>query len=347
MTKRRWWLVAMLLVVALLGAACGDDGDDDTTTQDTTGDDKAPKILPVPTHPAGSTMEALQKKGKIVVGTKFDQPLFGLKNPLNSNIEGFDVEIAKLMAQAIFGGSLEDAAKKVEFIETPSRIREASITDAKVDIVVATYTINDTRKQVVDFAGPYYVAGQDIMVKKDNTTITKVEDLNGKKVCSVQGSTSIKNVQAKAPQADLSITFDVYSKCAEALKDGRVDAVTTDNVILYGLVNDDKQSFKLVGNEFTSEPYGIGLKKGDRPFRNFLNERLEDIYENGEWAAAWERTVGKAGIETPTPPAVDWYEGSDDAGARATTSTTGTGGGGSSTSSSTTSTTAGSTTSTT
>ena len=347
MTKRRFWLVAIMLIVALLGAACGDD-DDNTTTDTTDGDKGDSKTLPVPTHPSGSTMDAIQKKGKLVVGTKFDQPLFGQKNPLNGNIEGFDVEIAKLMAQAIFGGSLEDAAKKVEFVETPSRIREATITDGKADIVVATYTINDTRKQVVGFAGPYYVAGQDIMVKKDNTTIKSVSDLNGKKVCSVQGSTSIKNVQAQAPQADLSITFDVYSKCAEALKDGRVEAVTTDNVILYGLVNDDKNSFKLVGNEFTTEPYGIGLKKGDDVFRNFLNDRLEAIYRNGEWAAAWERTVGKAGIETPQPPPVNRYtDTAATGGGTTTTGGSGSGSGGATTSSSTTSTTAASTTTTT
>ena len=342
--KRRW-LVAATLALALIAGACG-DSDDDGNGNAGSGDD-AGKSIAKPTFPAGTTMANLQAKGKIVVGTKFDQPLFGQKNPTNGNIEGFDVEIAKLMAQGIFGGTLEEAAKQVEFVETPSRIREASITDGKVDIVVATYTINDTRKQVVDFAGPYYVAGQDIMVKKGNTAIKSVQDLNGKKVCSVQGSTSIKNVQAQAPRADLSITFDVYSKCAEALKDGRVDAVTTDNVILYGLVNDDKDAFELVGNEFTTEPYGIGLKKGDDAFRDFLNDRLEDIYGNGEWAAAWERTVGEAGIDTPQPPPIDRYTSSGSGGA-GTTTTTGSGGsGGSSTSSSTTSTTVSSTTSTT
>ena len=301
MTKRRWWLVAMLLVVALVGAACGDDDDD---TDATAGDDTS---LEAPKFDAGTTMASLQSKGKIVVGTKFDQPLFGLKNPLTGDIEGFDVEIAKLMAQGIFGGTLEDAAKKIEFVETVSRVREPSIIDAKVDVVVATYTINDTRKQVVSFAGPYYVAGQDIMVKKDNTSINSVADLNGKKVCSVQGSTSLTNVQQQAPQADLSITFDTYSKCAEALKDGRVEAVTTDNVILIGLVNDNKADFKLVGKTFTTEPYGIGLKRNDDAFRSFLNDRIEAIYKNGEWAKAWERTVGQAGIATPTPPAVDRY----------------------------------------
>ena len=328
MTKRRWWLVTMLLVVALVGAACGSDDDDGTDA--TAGDDTE---MEAPKHPAGSTMAAIQAKGKLVVGTKFDQPLFGLKNPLTGNIEGFDVEIAKLMAQAIFGGTLEEAAKKIEFVETVSRVREPSITDGTVDMVVATYTINDARKLIVDFAGPYYVAGQDIMVKKDNTTIKAVGDLNGKKVCSVQGSTSLTNVQKQAPTADLSITFDTYSKCAEAMKDGRVEAVTTDNVILVGLVNDNKADFKLVGNPFTQEPYGIGHKRNDDVFRTFLNDRLEAIYKNGEWAKAWERTVGAAGIATPTPPPVNRYTAST---APPPTTTT-TAAGGSSTTSSTTS----------
>jgi glutamate transport system substrate-binding protein len=320
--------VALAVVLALVAGACGKD---DKTTTKTNGGDSDPS-KPAGTFPAGSTMAAIQTKGKLVVGTKFDQPLFGLKNPTNGQIEGFDVEIAKLMAQAIFGGTRADAAKKIDFVETVSKVREPSITDGRVDIVVATYTINDTRKQIVAFAGPYYVAGQDIMVKKDNNSIKSVSDLNGKKVCSVQGSTSIKNVQQQAPQADLSISFDVYSKCAEALKDGRVEAVTTDDSILAGLVKDNKDAFKLVGKPFTKEPYGIGLKKGDDAFRTFLNDTLESIERSGDWAKAWERTVGTAGIPTPTPPAIDRYTSTASSGG--VTSTTG--GSGSSSSSSTT-----------
>jgi glutamate transport system substrate-binding protein len=151
------------------------------------------------------------------------------------------------------------------------------------------------------------VAGQDIMVKADDDSIAGVEDLNGKKVCSVQGSTSIDNVREKAPQADLGITFDVYSLCAEALGDGRVDAVSTDNVILLGLANASDGAFKLVGSRFTEEPYGIGVKKDDTEFRNFINDRLEQIEADGSWAAAFESTVGQAGEETPEPPPVNRY----------------------------------------
>jgi glutamate transport system substrate-binding protein len=299
MKTRRWgWLSLMLVVLLVFAAACGDDDDDETTAG---GDDTTETTAAAEEFPAGSTMAALKQKGKIVVGTKFDQPLFGLKNPTTGDIEGFDVEIAKLIAERI------DPDLEVEFVEAVSKNREPFIQEGKVDIVVATYTINDTRKQVVDFAGPYYIAGQDIMVKSDNTTIKGVEDLNGKKVCSVQGSTSIVNVQQKAPQADLSITFDTYSKCADALADGRVEAVTTDNIILLGLIKDRGDDYKLVGSTFTEEPYGIGVKKGDDDFRDFINDVLEEIYDSGEWKDAFDRTVGTAGEEAPEPPDVDRY----------------------------------------
>jgi glutamate transport system substrate-binding protein len=173
--------------------------------------------------------------------------------------------------------------------------------------VVATYTINDERKQVVDFAGPYYEAGQDIMVAKGNPEgIAGPEDLAGKKVCSVTGSTPAENIRENYPEADLT-EFDVYSKCAEALKNGQVEAVTTDNVILLGLISQDQEAFELVGKPFTKEPYGIGLKKGDTEFRNFINDTLEKIERDGRWLAAWDATAGKVAPDKPTPPPIDRY----------------------------------------
>jgi glutamate transport system substrate-binding protein len=255
-----------------------------------------------PTIVPGSSVEALKAKGRITIGVKFDVPLFGLKNPTNNQIEGFDVEIGKMITEAIYGDD-----SKVEFVEAVSKNREPFIQEGKVDLVISTYTINDTRKQVVDFAGPYYVAGQDILVKSDDTSIKAVEDLNGKKVCSVTGSTSLKNVQEKAPQADVSIVFDKYSLCVEALNDGRVQAVTTDNIILLAFIAESGGKLKLVGNPFTTEPYGIGLKKGDTALRTFVNDVLEASYADGSWKAAYEATVGKSGQAAPTPPEVDRY----------------------------------------
>ncbi|MGY1632920.1 glutamate ABC transporter substrate-binding protein [Geodermatophilus sp. SYSU D01186] len=252
---------------------------------------------------AGTTMAELAEAGAITVGTKFDQPGFGLLNPQTQDPEGFDVEIAKIIA-----GELGIAADDITWTETVSANREPFIQNGQVDIVVATYTINDTRKQVVDFAGPYYVAGQDIMVAAGNPeNIAGPDDLAGKTVCSVEGSTPAQNIRDNYPQANL-VTYDVYSKCADDLANGNVQAVTTDNVILTGLVAGNPEGFELVGNPFTEEPYGIGLALGDTEFRTFINDVLEESYEDGRWAEAWDRTAGAiTGEEAPEPPTVDRY----------------------------------------
>ncbi|MBN2871932.1 MAG: glutamate ABC transporter substrate-binding protein [Halothiobacillaceae bacterium] len=287
-TRRAAGLVATVVALMLLAAACG-------------GDDGGGGQAGGTSFPEGSTMARLQQAGKVRVGTKFDQPLFGQKN-LEGNLEGFDVEIAKIIA-----GELGIQPSGIEWVESVSANREPFIQQDKVDFVVATYTINDKRKQVVDFAGPYYVAGQDIMVKKGNPLgITGPDDLAGKKVCSVTGSTPAENIRTNYPQAKLT-EFDVYSKCAEALKNDQVEAVTTDNVILLGLINQDQEAFELVGKKFTEEPYGIGVKKGDTQFRNFINDVLEKTYQDGRWQQAWDATAGKVATEEATPPTVDRY----------------------------------------
>jgi glutamate transport system substrate-binding protein len=290
--RRATGLVGAALALMLALAACG--GDDD-------GGDSGGQVNQGASFAEGTTMAKLKEAGTVKVGTKFDQPLFGLKN-LEGKPEGFDVEIAKLIA-----GEMGIAPDKVEFVEAVSANREPFIQQGKVDFVVATYTINDKRKQVVDFAGPYYEAGQDIMVAKGNPEgIGGPDDLAGKKVCSVTGSTPAENIRTNYPKAELT-EFDVYSKCAEALKNGQVQAVTTDNVILLGLISQDEEAFELVGKPFTKEPYGIGLKKGDTEFRTFINDTLEKIEQDGRWKTAWDATAGKVATETPTPPAVDRY----------------------------------------
>jgi glutamate transport system substrate-binding protein len=251
---------------------------------------------------AGTTMAELNEAGAITIGTKFDQPGFGLLNP-DGVPEGFDVEIGKLIA-----AELGIAAEEIEWVETVSANREPFIQNGQVDMVIATYTINDARKQLVDFAGPYYLAGQDIMVAAGNPEgIQGPDDLAGKNVCSVEGSTPAQNIRDNYPEATLTL-FDVYSKCADALTNGQVQAVTTDNVILTGLVAGNPEGFELVGNPFTEEPYGIGLPLGDTDFRNFVNDVLEESFENGSWADAWDRTAGAiTGEEAPEPPQVDRY----------------------------------------
>lgn len=276
----------MLLIAAMVLAlpACGDD--------------KPETKAQAGNLEEGTTMAALNSAQKITIGTKFDQPLFGLKG-LSGQPEGFDVEIAKIIA-----GELGISDDKITWIETPSGVREEKIQQGAADMVVATYTINTTRKERVSFAGPYYVAGQDLMVKKDNTTVTGPDSLKAAKarVCSVSGSTPGERIKAYVDPAQL-VLFDVYSKCADALRTGQVDVVTTDNVILLGLIDKSEGAFKLVGNKFTQEPYGIGIKKGDVKFCEFINRALQEAASDGRYKAAWDKTAGKvAGAVPPMPP---------------------------------------------
>ncbi len=276
--------------LALTLAACGGGGDDTA----------APAATAKPADfPAGSPMRALADRGTIKVGTKFDQPLFGLKG-LSGKPEGFDVEIAKIVAAKL--GIKDD---KIEWVETVSANREPFLQQKQVDMVVATYTINAKRDAVVDFAGPYFVAGQDILVKKGNPEkITGPEALAGKKVCSVAGSTPATTIRDKYPQAQL-VLFDTYTKCRDALKAGTdgVVALTTDNVILSGYVDQAPNDYELVGKPFTQEPYGIGIPEGQEAFCDFINTTLKQAADDGSYQKAFDQTAGKVLKQKLTLPA--------------------------------------------
>jgi glutamate transport system substrate-binding protein len=277
--------IAAASVLMLAGCAGGSGGTNAGTT---------PK--PAASFPAGSTMQRLSDAGKITIGTKFDQPLFGLKGP--DGPVGFDIEIGKLVA-----ADLGIPAKNIEWKEAVSANREPFIASGEVDIVVATYTINDARKQVVSFAGPYYIAGQSILVKADNKKIKSEKDLVGQPVCSVTGSTPAAKLAELGAKPLLT---DTYTNCLEPLRSGAVVAVSTDNVILAGLAAQNEGEFKIVGKPFTEEPYGIGLKLDDTQFRNFINDALEKSYKDGSYRKAWQNTAGKV-LPYVGPPAVDRY----------------------------------------
>jgi glutamate transport system substrate-binding protein len=287
MKRMRIALVAGAAASALVLAGCAGGGGD--TAEET------PSAAP--TFEAGTTMAELSEAGKITVGTKFDQPLFGLKGP-SGDPEGFDVEIAKIIASEL--GIDEE---NIEWTETVSANREPFIENGQVDIVVATYTINDKRKEVVSFAGPYYMAGQSILTLADNDDIESEEDLVGQPVCSVTGSTPAANLKELGAEV---IETDTYSNCLEPLRSGQVVAVSTDNVILAGLAAQNEGEFKVVGKPFTEEPYGIGLAKDDTDFRMWINDVLEKAYEDGRYKEAWESTAG-AVLPYVDPPAVDRY----------------------------------------
>jgi glutamate transport system substrate-binding protein len=250
-----------------------------------------------PTFEAGTTMADLSEAGTITIGTKFDQPLFGLVGP-SGEPEGFDVEMGKIIASEL--GISED---NIEWVETVSANREPFIQNGQVDIVIATYTINDKRKEVVSFAGPYYMAGQSILVLADNDDIESEEDLVGQPVCSVTGSTPAAKLAEIGAEPVLT---DTYTNCLEPLRSGQVVAVSTDNVILAGLAAQNEGEFKVVGEPFTEEPYGIGLALEDTEFRMWINDVLEAAYEDGRYEEAWNETAGTV-LPYVDPPAVDRY----------------------------------------
>lgn len=238
---------------------------------------------------------------KIVIGTKFDQPGLGIKNP-DGTMSGFDVDVATYVAK-----ELGYSPDKIEWKESPSPQRETLIQNDQVKFIAATYSITNSRKEKIDFAGPYLITGQSLLVRSDNTDITGAESLqNNKKLCSVGSSTPAQNIKTKYPNVQLQ-QYDTYSACVEALKNGAVDAVTTDEVILAGFAAQSPGTFKIVGKPFSEEKYGIGLKKGDTELRTKINDALEKMAKDGSWKAAFEKNLGPAGIATPNPPAVDRY----------------------------------------
>ena len=287
MKRMRIALVAAAAASALALAGCAGGG----------GATEEPTEEAAPTFEAGTTMAELADAGTITVGTKFDQPLFGLVGP-SGVPEGFDVEIAKIIATEL--GISED---NIEWVETVSANREPFIENGQVDIVVATYTINDKRKEVVSFAGPYYEAGQSILVLADDDTIESEEDLVGQPVCSVTGSTPAAKLAEIGAEPVLT---DTYTNCLEPLRSGQVVAVSTDNVILAGLAAQNEGEFKVVGEPFTEEPYGIGLALDDTDFRMWINDVLEAAYEDGRYEEAWNSTAGEV-LPFVEPPAVDRY----------------------------------------
>lgn len=236
---------------------------------------------------------------KIVIGTKYDQPGLGQKNP-DGTLAGFDVDVAKYVANEL--GYTED---QIEWRESPSPQRETMIQNDQVDYIVATYSITPERAEKVDFAGPYLITGQSLLVRADNNDITGAASLeNNKKLCSVAGSTPAQRIKDKYPKVQLQ-QYDTYTLCIDALKNGGVDAVTTDEVILAGYAAQSPGTFKVVGDTFSEERYGIGLKKGDTEQRNKINDAIEKMISSGAWAEAFEKNLGPAGIKTPTPPTVD------------------------------------------
>ncbi|MFH9013637.1 glutamate ABC transporter substrate-binding protein [Streptomyces sp. NPDC017943] len=264
---------ATALVLALTATACGgDDGGDSNSSG------------------GGKTIK---------IGIKYDQPGLGLKEP-DGSFSGFDVDVATYVAKEL--GYKPD---QIEWVETKSADRENALSRGDVKLIAATYSITDERKQKVDFAGPYLLAHQDLLVKKDSD-ITKATDLNDKKLCSVTGSTSAQNVKKDfAPKAQLSQRGG-YSECLSALQSGSVDALTTDDSILAGYAAQDqyKGQFKLAGLKLSNENYGVGVKKGDKATLDKVNAALEKMVKDGAWEKAVQDNFGPANYKNEPAPKI-------------------------------------------
>ncbi|GFE21670.1 glutamate ABC transporter substrate-binding protein [Streptomyces libani] len=290
---------AVVLALAATATACGGEkgaaGDKPAGGDVFSGNYKvasAPKI-------DSAVLKKAQKAKKIVIGVKADQPFLGFKDT-TGKYSGFDIEIAKMVA-----ADLGFSEKQIEFKTIDSNVRETTISNGQVDYYVGTYTINDERKKQVGFAGPYYTAGADLLVRKDEKEITGPDTLKGKEVCSIVGSTPLQEIKKKKYGAKTS-EQSKYSDCVKSLLDGQVDAVTTDDAILKGYAAQRPEKLRVVGKSFTKEPYGVGMKKDDKALRNAITDALENHIKNGDYKKAYDGTLGKSGSkfvapETPLP----------------------------------------------
>lgn len=248
--------------------------------------------------PSGSYMAKIVQQGKLIAGVKQDVRFFGYLNPRTNQVEGFDIDMVKEVAMALFNG--DASPNRLELRPVTSLQRIPSLQEGVVDMVAATMTINAQRREQIDFSDVYYSAGQSLLVKRDSQ-ITRIQDLDraDRTVCAAQGSTSEQNITQFAPSAQ-KLLFATYPECLTALQQGRTDAISTDDNILFGLTEVDPNT-KVVGGNFTDEPYGLGIAKTSAGFLEFTNNVLRTIKQNGRWKAIYQQWLGKFG-PVPEPP---------------------------------------------
>ena len=286
-----------IAIVAIAGAlalsACGKEGSDSS-------DEPTSAVATGVTVAGSKTFDAIKKRGSVIIGVKEDQPNLGYKDPTTNKYSGFDISTANLIA-----AKLGYDESKVQYKAIASVNREQAIINGDIDYYVGTYSITDKRKKLISFAGPYYVAGQDLLVRKDDTTITGPETLAGKKVCSATGSTSIQRIKDEYKKAK-TVEFEKYSQCVDALLNKQVDALTTDDAILKGYAAQQPDKLKVVGKPFSTEKYGVGLAKDDTALRGKINDILEASVKDGDWKSIYDATLGKSGSPA-TAPALERY----------------------------------------
>ena len=277
-------VIAAALLLAT--AACGSGA---------TGSD-APEPAKNVSFPAGSTMDTIAKSGKLRVGVKFDHPLLSQRN-LKGKLEGFEADMVRYIAAKL---GLDES--KIELVEASGSNREQFLQQDKVDMVVATLSITDKRQQVISFAGPYLNVKQDLVVKKGNPSgIRNPQDPPGRKVCSTLGGAVSDVTRTTYPQTNL-VEFDVSSKCIDALKTGAVDALATQDLIGYSYVAKEPSNLQMLGSPYGDEKWGIGIKKGNTQFCEFLNQTLANFAKDGSLHNAWEHSFAKYGAAEPALP---------------------------------------------
>lgn len=252
---------------------------------------------------AGSTMDKIRKRGELLVGGSLDAPLLSQQNPATDEVSGFDAELSKLLAKYIIG---QPATK---LVTATSETREPLLSNGTVDVIFQTYTITPKRAEQVAFAGPYYESGQSIAVRKGREEVKKPEDLAGRTVIAGANTPSVAAIQKVAPTAKI-VEFGSDPECLAALKQGRGDAYVQDQALLIADASLDPEIL-LVGEPFTTDPYGVGIKHGDDEFKTFVNDWLREIQRSGLWHEAWRGSIGTVVKgEAPVPPAIGSAEGS-------------------------------------
>jgi glutamate transport system substrate-binding protein len=278
----------------VLAVSCGKSG---SPTETSTAPTPSVPVAANVTVPGSATFATMTRRGHVVIGVKDDQPGLGYKDATTGEYSGFDIDIARLIS-----AQLGFDPKSIEYKPVPSASREQAIKNGDVDYYVGTYTINDKRKQQVSFAGPYFVAGQDLLVRKDDNTITGPDTLKGKKVCSVTGSTPIQYVQShQLTEPQNIVQYQKYSDCVTALEQNSVDVVTTDDAILKGYAAQEPDKLKVVGKPFTQEPYGVGLAHDDAALRGKIDDILQAALADGTWQRFYDETLGRSGATTSKP----------------------------------------------
>lgn len=241
------------------------------------------------------TFDAMTERGKVVIGVKNDQPGLGYEDPATGDRTGFDVDTARWIAASL-GFDEED----IEWKTIPSANREQELVNGGVDFYVGTYSMTEARDEVIDFAGPYFITGQGLLVAADDDSITGPDDLEGKITCSVTGSTPLQRIRE---EYNGEVTErQTYSECVEQLLSDQVDAITTDEAILAGYVAQDPDNLKLAGEPFSEERYGVGIADGDSALQDHINTLFTD---GGDvWTALYEEYLEPAGV-VAEQPAVD------------------------------------------